>query len=471
MKSRIIIIGIVAAVCILFVIGCYHKRIVWSPDGKWGAICPNSGLYFTDAEGNVTKKMHDRVFRAEWFPDSRHLAIEEFTNIENWAQLEKEVSKEHQQKYLHYAQSLLQVANQTEWEVKTNALLDLELISEDELIAIQMYIRDKQARQFPLNVLKSWDENMKFFYYYLRIGKWDGKEFTVEKTLWSSPERIWDIQTSPKGRVVTFTSACQDQDKDDEWNVSSLWAADRQTGNIVLLDQNVALYPGWSADGQSLFYVRSIGEGKAGNAIGTLLQAELCDSQGALLSDTPQPKSLAGIVASEYTKVRCFSDGRIVFSSMELTLPIIGKDIPEYSQLFVLDPARQATIARLIPRSTLDQTSTFNLDHFEVSPDETMISLLDDSGQVAVLTLATGDLTVLQGEDLGPEIVVPVWRYPDQLCYIGPSNGKTGLSSQEPYRQVFLQAPDGTGGWTQARPISKNWSKEIKEKWLEDSED
>lgn len=467
MKPGIKMIGLTATACILFVIGCYNKRIVWSPDGKWGAICPNSGLYFTDPEGNVTKKMHDHVYRAAWFPDSRHLAIEEYADITDWESLKTIVPLEQQKKFIQYAQSLLLARNQMEWEAKIKTLLDLNLLSEDELTAVKLYIRDKQAGPFPDSVIASWQPNLTFHYHFLRIGLWDGKQFTIKKTLWNSSERIWDMQISSKGRVVTFTTAYPDLDDDEELNVSSLWAADLQTGRSVLLDQNVALYPGWSADGQSLFYVRSIGEGKAGNAIGTLLQIQPCDSAGALLEQIPQPKGLAGLVAGEYTKVRCLSDGRIIFSSIELTLPIIGKDIPEYKQLFVLDPTRQATITRLIPHSTLDQTRSFNLDFFEVSPDETMISLLDDDGRVAVLTVATGDFILLQGEKLGPEIVVPVWRTPNELCYLGPTDGKTGLFSKMTYKQVFLQGPDDEGNWGQARVISKNWPEEVKQDWLE----
>lgn len=467
MKSRITITGIMATVSILFVIGCYNKRIVWSPDGKWGAVCSDTGLYFTDAEGHITQNMHRCVFRAAWFPDSRHLAIEEFTDITSWDELQKTVSSKEQQKLMHYARALLSVRNQTEWEAETKNLLDSSLLSETELTAVKLYIRAKHSDSFPDGVMASWEPNPILQYHFLRIGVWDGNRFAPGKTLWSSFERIWDMRLCPQGRIVVFTSAYPDKGEDEFLQLSSLWAADCETGRTVLLDKHTALYPDWDADGQSLFYVRFIGEDRGGNAIGTLLQIELCDCEGVLLELFPQPKSLAGLISNKYTKIRCLSDGRIIFSSMELTLPAVQKDFPGTAQLFVMDPARQATVAPLIPRNTLDQTSRFNLDFFEVSPDETMISLLDDEGRVAVLILATGDFTLLQGDKLGSEIVVPVWRYPKQLCYIGEDNRTNGSPGQEKYKHVFLRSPEDAEGWGQPRSISQDWPAEVKQDWLE----
>lgn len=467
MKTKMKILSTVTLVCILFIFGCFGKHIVWSPDGKWGAVTNDTGLYFTDPEGNITKNMHPQVYRAFWFADGRHLAIEEFAELKTWKQVEKTVLPEHRDKYIKYAESLSRVETKNEWDSKTNNLQEMNLLDESELWAVQLYIRDKASGDFPKYIIKSWSEHgVKFYYHFLRVGVWDGKDFTVEKTLWSSSERIWDVRASKKGRAIVFTSAYARED-DEPLSVSSLWIADRVTGKTVLLDQNTSLYPGWSADGKTLYYVRSIGESKAGNSVGTLLENEVCNAEGALLSEISAPRSLAGLVVGEFTKVRCLTDGRIIFSSIELTLPVIGKDIPDYRQLFVLDPARQATIARLIPSRTLDQIRGFNPDYFEVSPDEKMISLLDNDGRVAVLTIATGEVAMLQTEKLGTEVVVPVWRYPDELCYLGKGKGINELFKRKKYKEVFLQSPDDMNGWSEARSISKSWPDQVKQGWLE----
>ncbi len=462
MNQTFKVISISTLICILFFVGCYNKRIVWSPDGQWGAICGDGGLYFTDSDGDISKNMHPGVYRATWFPDGRHLAIEEGTSINTWDELEKIVSDEDRKKYLRHAKFLRDVSTPAEWKAKTEILLENKLLSKDELTVVQIYFRDRAGRPFSESVLKSWNKDLTFYYHFLRIGLWDGKKFSIQKTLWSSCQRLWDMRISKHGRVVAFTSAFPNRtpEDEDERQISSLWVADRVSGKKVLLDQNVALYPDWNADGRTLVYVRSFGDSEAGNAIGTLLQIQVCNEQGLLLENFSKPKSLAGLVANEYTKVRCLSDGRVLFSSMELTLPIIGKDVPDHKQLFVLDLQRQATITRLIPRGTLDQTRRFNLDFFEVSPDESMVSLLDDEGRVGVLTMASGQFTMLQGEGLGDEVVVPVWRYPNDLCYVDKDS--------DSFKKVVLCQAGENGKWDKPRNLSKNWSKQVRQSgWLE----
>lgn len=457
-KKSIINITVVMGTC-LILFGCHPKVINWSPDGQWAAYCNDVGLFFVDGEGKISDKMLDQVFRAEWFSDGKRLAIEQWAELKSWKQIESTVSQEYREKYVKYANSLLSVKDKQDWQEKTKMLQDLKLLDDSQLRAVQIYIRDMASSDFPKDVIKSWpNHSFEFYYHYLRTGTWDGKNFTVGEPLWESPERIWDMRISPKGRVVAFTSASPGDF--EEGTVSSLWAADVETKKVGLLDKNTALYPDWNAAGTTLFYVRSIGKESTDNPLGTLLKRQICDSDGAMLDVFSNPESLAGLVANEFTKVRCLKDGRIIFSSMEVTLPVIGKDIPEQKQLFVLNPKQQSAITRLIPRSAQSQTHGYNRDFFEISPDEAIISIPDDDGRVAALSMATGDFTVLQAEGTDEIKTVPVWRYPNELCYIDEING--GLTGNRKYKQLVLRqvAPDGT--WTEPRPISKSWSKEAR---------
>jgi hypothetical protein len=452
-------IALLAGIMCLFFIGCHPKRITWSPDGKWAAFCNDSVLRFIDAEGKVTETTCENVFRAEWFADGKRLAIEQYKDLKSWEQIEKTISHEYQQKYIQYAQSLQSVKNQKDWETKTNLLEEMNLLDDDELNAVQLYIRDKGVSGFPKSVIESWG-GIDFTYHFFRIGTWDGKVFSVGNVLWSSPERIWDMRASGKGRVVAFTSGYP-EDADDEPTVSSLWVADVQSEKVVLLDQNVSLYPDWTPEGDTLFYMRSLGKESSDNPLGTLLKHHICDDDGGLLSKLPEPESLAGLVVSEFTKLRCLSDGRIIFSSLEVTLPIIGKDVPEQKQLFVLDLKRQSTITRLIPRSQLSRTHGYNFDFFEVSPDERHISIPDDNGRVSALNIATGDFVVLQAQDFGEINTVPVWRSPNELCYV--DQRLAGILSDKKTRQIVLHPVSADGTWGDRRVISKKWSKQARQ--------
>ena len=455
-KKSIINITIIVVAC-LFVLACHPKTITWSQDGQWAAFCNNTGLFFTDGQGKISENMYEHVYRAEWFPGGKQLAIEQFVTLKTWKQVESTVSQEHQAKYVQYAESLLAVKNIQDWKEKTKTITDLNLLDKGELGAVKLYIRDVASNGFPKKVIQSWGSQIEYVYHFLRIGTWDGKNFSTGQPLWGSPERIWDMRISAKGRVVAFTSAFPGDF--DEGAVSSLWVVDIETQKLELLDRNTALYPDWDASGTTLFYVRSMGKERSNSPLGTLLKRRICDKDGGLLEDFPELESLAGLVAGEFTKVRCLSDGRIVFSSMEVTLPVIGKDVPEQKQLFVLDPQRQATIGRLIPRSIQNQTHGYNFDFFEISPDQTLISIPDDDGRVAALRIATGDFTILQGQGTGAIKTVPVWRYPNELCYIDEI--KTGLTGEKS-KQIVLRKIASDGTWSQPRVISKSWPKEAR---------
>ncbi|MHC4553304.1 MAG: hypothetical protein ACYSUT_11170 [Planctomycetota bacterium] len=463
MNKRQKITCLMVVVGCLFLVGCHPKRIAWSPDGQWAAYCNDVGLYFVDGQGNISDKMLEHVYRAEWFPDSKRLAIEQFAELTTWKQVEDTVTEEHRQKYLKYAEGLLAVKNKKEWDEKTDVLQSMNLLDEDELKAVQLYIRDVASSGFPKDILQSWESYIEFNYQSLRIGTWDGREFLAGQPLWTSPQRIWDMRISGKGQTVVFTAAFPGDF--EEGTASSLWITDVTTGNTVKLDKNVSLYPDWDAAGTTLYYVRSIGKESTDNPLGTLLKRQLCDDNGKLLADLPQPESLAGLVANEFTKLRCLSDGRIIFSSMEVTLPVIGKDIPEQKQLFVLDPQRQSVITRLIPRSEQTKALGYNFDFFEVSPDESVISIPDDDGRVAALTIATGEMTILDPDGTDEIKTVPVWRSPDQLCYVDEVKG--GLLGDKVRKQMMLRQVAPGGEWAVPQAISKNWPKEARKNILD----
>jgi hypothetical protein len=458
MNKKIIIISTVITGMCLFLIGCHPKVINWSPDGRWAAYCNDVGLFFIDGDGNISEKQCDYTYRAEWFPDSNRLAIEQFATLTTWKQVESSVTQEYQDKYIKYAEGLLNVKDKKDWQAKAKVLQDMNLLDEDELNAVQLYIRDVASADFSKDVIESWDNHIEFGYHYLRIGTWDGKNFSVGEPLWESPERIWDMRISSKGRVVAFTSAFPGDF--DEGTVSSLWTVDVESQKLKLLDKNAALYPDWDAAGTTLFYVRSIGKESTDNPLGTLLKRQICGKDGAMLDAFSEPDALAGLVANDFTKVRCLSDGRIIFSSMEVTLPVIGKDIPEQKQLFVLDPKRQSTIARLVPRTEQSKMHGYNFDFFEVNPNETIISIPDDDGRVIALLMATGESTVLQAQGTDSIGTVPVWRYPNELCYL--DEVKNGLLGDKKKKQMMLRQVTLDGTWGDPRSISKGWPKEAR---------
>src|SRR5205814_7868387 len=105
-----------------------------------------------------------------------------------------------------------------------------------------------------------------------------------------------------------------------------------------------ARFVDWSPDGKFLTYARANPpKVPAGDTLrlGTLRRIAICEADGTLkpqgiedevkkvkaadgqIQDTPSPaESLAGIVFNEWTKVRWLRDGRIIFVSAEVNLPV-----------------------------------------------------------------------------------------------------------------------------------------------------
>ena len=453
---------------ILWLSGCYPKRIVWTPDGRWAAVSTDNGLFFIDPNGKIVDTLPGRVLHARWSPDGRHLAIERHLYAQQWKDVETSLPKPCRDELVQYAQPLLTVKNKDEWQTRITMLRNIDKISKNHIHGIKLYLRDNAPEDFPKDLIASWKDDCDFNCYSLQLGVWKHQTFTLQKTLFSSAQRIWDMTFSRKGQVLAFTTAIlEEEDDDDIHHPSSLWAVDIKTEELILLDRNIALYPDWGPQGSFLYYTRSVEETPDDHTISTILKIRVCDPNGALYnSDQEKPTAIVGLLANDFTRVHCLSDGRILFSSIEVTLPAISKDVPDYTQLFLFDPQRPTTLTRLIPRGVLPQTHDYDLDFFEVSPDEHFISFPEGHGRVAVLSIQTGEFKILQHADLNTLITVPVWRAPSDLCYIDQCVSKDEPASKDSLKQVVLQEVKANA-WQTPRSISTHWPLHVKKDWLE----
>ena len=110
-------------------------------------------------------------------------------------------------------------------------------------------------------------------------------------------------------------------------------------------------------------------------------------------------------------------------------MPVTTNDLPQRQQLFALDPERQSTLTRLVPRGSEEQLPE-NLSDFEVSPDGKRVVVGGSKSQVAVLTLASGNVEVVQpGGDTDLKSI-PCWRSATELCYVAVPTGSTNQPSE-----------------------------------------
>jgi hypothetical protein len=222
---------------------------------------------------------------------------------------------------------------------------------------------------------------------------------------------------------VTETALSPEKRGDD----LQLWLARVNGSGATPVAAHVGAFPDWTADGRSLVYIQAAGgSAKDDLRLGTLVQREVLDAGGQVASKE-EKKELAGWIFSENTRVRCLRDGRILFNAAEISLPIAAEDYGEqHEQLFAVDPARQATLVRLVPRKQ-EQNLPQTLAFFEVSPDEKQVLFGGVEDEVAVLTLATGEVERVQDKTDKQSLQgQPVWRKDGEFSYTRRTAKKDG---------------------------------------------
>ena len=442
-KMKFAFILLISVSFIIFT-GCIPKRVVWQPSGKWAAIFGDEGrMYFCDENGNLTEQKYQDVMQAEWFANNKDIAIERQKTVNNWSEAEKILNKHDRDLITKKADELIGDKILDKW----NGPKGMFSTEDNMLKAVKVYLRDKAPEKISKELFDSW-KKQNFDLYCLEICSWDNQVFKYKETMLNSISIIWSTKISPDNKKILYTHS------DLSLETIKLSAIDIDSKQILDIDETVSMYPDWSADGKSAVYakieVKDDVQGFDDMTIGSLKSAIICNKEGRLINKVKKHTQYSSIALNGLAKVRCLKDGKIIFSSIELpSLPCIPDDITEQPLLFMIEPGKHKAIIPLISKSTYYEIAGYDLNLFEVSPDNKYISFIDHDSRVAVLEIATGDVTILQGEKIGDIASIPSWRSNDELCY---------FSENENGDYVALQK---TG--EPAKDLSASWPKEIRD--------
>ena len=171
-------------------------------------------------------------------------------------------------------------------------------------------------------------------------------------------------------------------------------------------------------------------------------------------------EDLAGLLFDTQLRVRVAKDGRIYFvSCAEVSLPVTAADFDPKPQLFCIDPGRQTTVGRVVPRSKLEQVGDAS-QYFEISPDGMRISTPWQDGRVSVIDLAAGSVAMVQGTAFPGSgkgdmhfTSVPTWRSANELTFVRPAGDGAEV--------VRYSVAD-----QKAVVLSKEWPREVTKDWL-----
>jgi hypothetical protein len=429
---------------VIVVAGCVPELYTWSPDGKWvTVISEKQGLRVADSAGNLLPQAVPDVNSAAWFGDSQRLLVTRNVTVASWDDYSKYLTPEQLRKVTEAGERALPAITAynwtnpdgNSWDKFKTAFIDQEQkagrdtqVYTDFSGGVGMYVRDQGGAALQQKLPPDrWSELARGT---VTAGIVEICQITPngpvegDRCLVRVEQGFTDLRIAPGGAAAVVVEPGHD-------DVSSLWLVATTPGRQpVLLSDSAAMFPDWSTDGKDVCFIRKSGGARP---FGTLSRVRVMGDDGQMLDKPADPEDLAGLLYDQMCRVRCMKDGRIVFVNAEVTLPAAPNDYPQSPELFSVAPGAQATVSRVLPRSTVTQMGDSS-EFFEISPDGAKASIPFADGRVTVVDLATGAVTMVQpqafpaqGTDHFTLPSVPTWRSADELTFAAP--GTNGTSS------------------------------------------
>jgi hypothetical protein len=444
-----------AALLLLLLSGCLEKHLVWSPDGNRAAVIAKDGLHLCDPEGKLTPLLLPDVYQVAWLGDSQRLVVARERKVGDWTSIAQAFGPERAGKVAAEAESLWkQLETGGQWGILTK-----EMDKKKDQAVLKIFLREHYGDALRAKMSAGeWDElkSQQAEISELVMARIVGEQIQPGTLLHEGLEKINDLRMSPGDRAVAFTT---DMALDNDKECRLLLALIDATGAVTIAE-HTGTYPDWTADGRSLAFVQASGGAKDDLRLGTLVRREVLD-ENSQIKIAEKPEELAGLLFGNSSRVRCLQDGRILFNSAEFNLPVAAKDANvERDKLFAWDPARQATLVRMVPRGK-EENLPKNLTFFEVSPDEKQVLVGGYDGEVSMLTLATGDVGTWQKAGEYNLMGAPVWRNAEEITY---ARRNPPVDGKEPSRKaeiVLRSVVPGKGD--QEKVLSRDWSNDMLE--------
>jgi hypothetical protein len=434
--------------------GCLpEKRVQWSPDGRWAALRSGNDLYLCDSQGKLTPRIADQVHAMAWLPDGR-LLIGQSVEAKTWAEFAAAMTPERRAKVEAIIPSLKAefLAHTGKWEdFKPQSVREL---STGEMVAAFVRLCETDEAELAPKLGDKWQEfkDLKVNIAKLYVGR-VGDKGTVELgvPIAQSVDEFERPIVAPDGKYVAYVIGAAGEEEQHNLAFCGL----REGAHPRVIAERVALVPAWTPDSRAVIYATTRVPAKNDDLrLGVLARRTVVDSDGRLLDKLPDAEELTGLVFQDETRAVCLPDGRILFASLDIRLPATKLDMPDRSSLFCLEPGRTAVVARLLP-AQLEASLPDAAAVFEVSPDGRRVCIPGSHGAVAVVTLATGQVTtVVPTKEKGSLDAVPVWRNADELCCARPAT-----EPGAPPQLVLFRVDDASA--TETRVLSADWPREV----------
>jgi len=426
----------------VLIVGDPCEMVVWSPDARRAAvIMPDGGLSLSDESGKLTPVLSDEtdVGIAAWMADSKRLVVVTGRESKTWKEVAALLDSDRQQEIIALAKKVPPDAATDEDVENTFESVDSPIDVRDDLDLILLYLCDHGGETLRTHLREN-------------IGRFSQTISTIALCdTAASPANVEviaemlgyveSLRISPLGTAVGFT------------NGSLQVVAAKPKSRPEIVSYGAAADFDWTPDGKWLVYTTPMSPMASGLQLGEVVRKTVCDDAGNVLSESAgewvwhQYETIAVVAFTmgfsyfieSPVRVRCLRDGGILFSALDLRLPCTNWDMPDAVSLFTINPDKQAMVAPAFARRTYAELAdTGQLEFFQLSPDQERIAVVGPYGEVSVVTLATGEVEVLQPVKLqSPARMLPAWRSNDELCFVSRINDDSPSAAKEYKDKTF----------------------------------
>ena len=435
--------GLTLATTLALLGGCLQKHIVWSPDGQRAAIISADGLRLCTADGTLSEQLTPGVYRVAWLGDSQRLVVVRERPAADWTDVTRALGTERSQQAVTEAEAV--------WsKLQAGALWSAVATDFSRKKALPFFhLREMHGPQLRAKLTaEEWAvlAALEIKRHEVVLLGQQPSPADPAKPIFTDVEMIADLRIAPGETAVALT-VTTDSGKGDHFRL--VVAPLDGSAPATAVATEVASFPDWTADRRSLVFLQAAGASEQDFAqLGVLQQREVLAADGKIAL-AAKATDLGGALFQAMCRIRCLPDGRIVFNAAELNLPVAACDLEaDREQLFVLDPTRQATLVRLLPRGEKEKLPKM-LGFFEPSSDGKTLLIGGVDGEVCLFTLATGEIVRVQGE-AKEMLCQPAWRGPGEFSYLKPTESPGKAPPSRKFEVVLRQGDKET-------VLSKTW--------------
>jgi hypothetical protein len=450
-SPRLTSVALITLAVAFFLAACGpEKRLQWSADGNRAAIVSNGKLYICDVGGELTGPLSEGVGPVAWFPDGHQIAVASKSEIGSWDELIKIAPTDFdEKKIISAAVNLREELLTFEGDLDDFKPSNAGQLSMQQWTAAALYLSLQNDPRLQKKVGDKWKDfdKMKVEVSTVLVVPSAADGAGRKIPLFSTLNDIVELRMAPDGGALAcVTSRSLGWAESEVRSLLILPTGERREHTLIA--ENVSAYPDWSSDSRALVFVRHEAPDSGSGGLGIVSRLTVRDEKGTLLRKMPDSLDLASVLFRDTLKIRCLSDGRLLFAAAEVSLPAVSKEVQSSLKLFILNPAGKVMISPLLPRSA-DSKLPDRADLFELSPDEKHVAVPGNKGKISVIELATGAITAVIDKDNAQDLrTVPVWRNSEQLCLVAPGNSAFTSSRRD---EVILWSRHKTA------TISGNW--------------